>query len=69
MVIDAEKSRACCRSFSAFVRVYAGSPQCRVRHEFIMENCDRQELPMIYYVDTVMARVMLPAQAKHTLER
>ncbi len=37
---------------------------------FIMENCDRQGLAHDFtYVDTVgMARVMLPGQAKHTLD-
>ncbi len=37
---------------------------------FIMENCDRQGIAHDFtYVDTVgMARVMLPAQAKHTLD-
>lgn len=37
---------------------------------FIMENCDRQGIGHDFtYIDTVgMARVMLPAQAKHTLD-
>ncbi|MDE6844957.1 MAG: PolC-type DNA polymerase III [Lachnospiraceae bacterium] len=37
---------------------------------FIMENCDRQGIEHDFtYIDTVgMARVMLPAQAKHTLD-
>ena len=37
---------------------------------FIMENCDRQGIPHDFtYIDTVgIARVMLPAQAKHTLD-
>ena len=37
---------------------------------FIMENCDRQGISHDFtYVDTVgMARVMLPAQSKHTLD-
>ena len=71
MVIDAEKIESVLPQFMDF------SAGCMlVAHNagfdmsFIMENCDRQGIPHDFtYIDTVgMARVMLPAQSKHTLD-
>ena len=71
MVVDAEKIESVLPKFLEF------SEGCMlVAHNagfdmsFIMENCDRQGISHDFtYVDTVgMARVMLPAQSKHTLD-
>ena len=71
MVIDAEKIESVLPQFLDF------SAGCMlVAHNagfdmsFIMENCDRQGIAHDFtYIDTVgMARVMLPAQKKHTLD-
>ena len=71
MVVDAEKIESVLPEFLQF------SEGCMlVAHNagfdmsFIMENCDRLEIEHDFtYIDTVgMARVMLPTQAKHTLD-
>ena len=71
MVVDAEKIESVLPEFLQF------SEGCMlVAHNagfdmsFIMENCDRLEMKHDFtYIDTVgMARVMLPTQAKHTLD-
>ena len=71
MVVDAEKIESVLPQFMQF------SEGCMlVAHNagfdmsFIMENCNRQGIPHDFtYIDTVgMARVMLPAQNKHTLD-
>ncbi len=71
MVVEAEKIESVLPQFLQF------SEGCMlVAHNagfdmsFIMENCDRQGIKHDFtYIDTVgMARVMLPAQAKHTLD-
>lgn len=71
MVVDAEKIESVLPKFLEF------SEGCMlVAHNagfdmsFIMENCNRQGFPHDFtYIDTVgMARVMLPAQSKHTLD-
>ena len=71
MVVDAEKIERVLPQFLQF------SEGCMlVAHNaafdmsFIMENCDRQGIRHDFtYIDTVgIARIMLPAQSKHTLD-
>lgn len=71
MVIDAEKIESVLPQFLSFCEgCMLVAHNARFDMSFIMENCDRQGIAHDFtYVDTVgMARVMLPAQAKHTLD-
>ncbi len=71
MVIDAEKIESVLPQFLSFCEgCMLVAHNAGFDMSFIMENCDRQGIAHDFtYVDTVgMARVMLPAQAKHTLD-
>ncbi len=71
MVIDAEKIESVLPQFLTFCEgCMLVAHNAGFDMGFIMENCDRQGIVHDFtYVDTVgMARVMLPAQAKHTLD-
>ncbi len=71
MVIDAEKIESVLPQFLTFCEgCMLVAHNAGFDMSFIIENCDRQGIAHDFtYVDTVgMARVMLPAQAKHTLD-
>ncbi len=71
MVVDAEKIEAILPQFLHFCEgCMLVAHNAEFDMSFIMENCNRQGLNHDFtYVDTVgIARVMLPAQAKHTLD-
>ncbi len=71
MVVDAEKIEAVLPEFLRFCEgCMLVAHNARFDMSFIMENCNRQGIEHDFtYVDTVgIARVMLPAQAKHTLD-
>ncbi len=71
MVVDAEKIETVLPEFLRFCEgCMLVAHNARFDMSFIMENCNRQGIEHDFtYVDTVgIARVMLPAQAKHTLD-
>ena len=71
MVVDAEKIESVLPKFLKFCEgCMLVAHNAGFDMSFIMENCNRQGIPHDFtYIDTVgMARVMLPAQAKHTLD-
>lgn len=71
MVMDAEKIETVLPQFLQFCEgCMLVAHNANFDMSFIMENCDRQGLNHDFtYIDTVgIARVMLPAQAKHTLD-
>ena len=71
MVIDAEKIETILPQFLAFCEgCMLVAHNASFDMSFIMENCDRQGIAHDFtYIDTVgIARVMLPGQAKHTLD-
>ena len=71
MVVDAEKIESVLPQFLEFAKgCMLVAHNAGFDMSFITENCDRQDIPHDFtYIDTVgMARVMLPAQAKHTLD-
>ncbi|MDE7260241.1 MAG: PHP domain-containing protein, partial [Lachnospiraceae bacterium] len=71
MVVGAEKIESVLPQFMQFCEgCMLVAHNAGFDMSFIMENCDRQGIKHDFtYLDTVgMARVMLPAQAKHTLD-
>ena len=71
MVVDAEKIESVLPQFLEFAKgCMLVAHNAGFDMSFITENCDRQGIAHDFtYIDTVgMARVMLPAQAKHTLD-
>ena len=71
MVIDAEKIETILPQFLAFCEgCMLVAHNASFDMSFIMENCDRQGIAHDFtYIDTVgISRVMLPGQAKHTLD-
>ncbi len=71
MVIDAEKIETILPQFLAFCEgCMLVAHNANFDMSFIMENCDRQGIAHDFtYIDTVgISRVMLPGQAKHTLD-
>ncbi len=71
MVINAEKIETILPQFLAFCEgCMLVAHNASFDMSFIMENCDRQGIAHDFtYIDTVgIARVMLPGQAKHTLD-
>ncbi len=71
MVMDAEKIESVLPQFLAFSEgCVLVAHNAEFDMSFIRENCDRQEIAHDFtYVDTMnMARVMLPAQSRHTLD-
>ncbi len=71
MVIDAEKIESVLPDFLKFCEgCMLVAHNAGFDMGFIMENCDRQGISHDFtYIDTVgIARIMLPTQAKHTLD-